>query len=135
MVTNGSEPDLAAVTSGVPQGSVLGPLLFLIFINDITVNITSKIRLYADYCVVYRNIENDVDACSLQCDLERILAWGLKWHMNLNPKKCSNINFSRKGANIIQNYHLGSVPIEKVDHAKYIGGLFSSDLSWNKHVE
>lgn len=101
VVINGSESDLAAVTSGVPQGSVLGPLLFLIYINYITVNIASKIRLYADDCVVYRDIENDVDASSLQCDLDRILAWGHKWHMNLNPQKCSHINFSRKRANII----------------------------------
>lgn len=54
--------------------------------------------------------------------------------MNLNRKRCSHINFTRKRANIIQKYDLGSVPIEKVDHAKYLV-FFSSDLSWNKHVE
>ena len=63
------------MTSGVPQGSVLGPLLFLAYVNDIWKNIKSKIRLFADDCIIYTKIFNINDVEKLQTDLDRLGDW------------------------------------------------------------
>jgi hypothetical protein len=63
------------VVSGVPQESVLGPLLFLVFINDLPASVSSKTRLFADDCILYRTIENHQDCVTLQMDLSSILPW------------------------------------------------------------
>jgi hypothetical protein len=75
------------VTSGVPQGSVLGPLLFLAYMNDISMNIESTIRLFADDCVIYRTIINKKDIENLQKDLDRLGEWAVESAMKINPSK------------------------------------------------
>lgn len=77
------------MTSGVPQGSVLGPLLFLMYVNDIVENINCTARMFADDCVLYRVINNLNDRTILQGDIDRITWWCSTWHMNLNVKKNS----------------------------------------------
>lgn len=86
------------MSSGVPQGSVLGPLLFLIYINDITENITSEIKLFADNCVIYRQINSISDTYALQKDLETVARWCDGWGMKLNIQKCNHLRFTRKSA-------------------------------------
>ena len=81
--------DEVRVTSGVPQGSVLGPLLFLAYVNDIWGNIESKIRLFADDCIVYRKIVNNYDVEKLQTDLDRLGDWAVENEMKINPSKVS----------------------------------------------
>ena len=71
VVVNGVKSDLAPVVSGVPQGTVLGPLLFSLHINDITADIESEIRLFADDCVCYRKIKDKEDTVKLQRDIDR----------------------------------------------------------------
>jgi hypothetical protein len=73
------------VTSGVPQGSVLGPLLFLAYVNDIWRNIESTIRLFADDYVIYRKIINNEDMEKLQKDLNRLGEWAVENAMKINP--------------------------------------------------
>ena len=73
--------DYVPVTSGVPQGTVLGPLLFLIYINDIIENITSKLKLFADDCLLYRTITSEQDTMALQKDLDTLVQWASKWQM------------------------------------------------------
>ena len=70
--------------SGVPQGSVLGPILFLIYINDLEDDISSKVLKSADDTKVFRKITNDADKQSLQDDLEKLVKWSEKWQMLLN---------------------------------------------------
>ena len=72
------------VLSGVPQGSVLGPLLFFLYINDLPSNVTSKIRLYADHVILYREIHSAEDIIRLQKDLDIIAQWAHTWLMKLN---------------------------------------------------
>ena len=79
VVVNGKYSDPTTVISGVPQGSVLGPLLFLCYINDITQNLTSKVRPYADDTLIYRNILNEQDVVALQNDLNTIMKWSVDW--------------------------------------------------------
>ena len=71
VVVNGIKSDWAPVVSGVPQGTVLGPLLFSLYINDISADIESEIRLFADDCVCYREIKNEEDTLKLQRDIDR----------------------------------------------------------------
>ena len=79
--------DKVDVTSGVPQGSVLGLVLFLIYINDITDNMQSIIRLFADDCTIYRPINNKNDQQILQSDLINLTKWEQKWRMAFNASK------------------------------------------------
>ena len=84
VVVNGSHSTWLSVKSGVPQGSVLGPLLFLIYINDIVKDISSNLRLFADDCLLYRVITSEEDSALLQNDLNTIFTWSLLWQMKLS---------------------------------------------------
>ena len=78
VVVNGVKSDWAPVLSGVPQGTVLGPLLFSLYINDISSDIESEIRLFADDCVCYREIKDEKDTMKLQRDIDRLGSWARK---------------------------------------------------------
>ena len=79
IVVDGKQSSLIDVVSGVPQGTVLGPLLFLLHINDLPSVVSSKVRLFADDCLIYRNIKNKEDQIALQKDLNLLENWGNTW--------------------------------------------------------
>ena len=91
MVVDGHQSREAAVTSGVPQGTVLGPLFFLVYINDIQRNISSKLRLFADDSLLYRQITKPEDEDILQSDINKLLEWAKLWQMNFNIAKCHTL--------------------------------------------
>ena len=125
----------APVTSGVPQGSVLGPILFLAYINDMPDAIISKSRLFADDSIVYRQIDNDEDRHTLQDDLNKLHQWELDWGMSFNPSKCNVMNIS-KGRNPESNkYSLKGTVLETVSAAPYLGVNISSNLNWHTHIK
>lgn len=131
---NGFNSSSIPVTSGVPQGSVLGPLLFLIYINDLPSNLTSTVKLFADDCAVYREIKNVNDNVLLQADLDAISDWCSKWKMTLNTNKCKLMHFSRRKITDYASYTLNDTLLETVTSYKYLGVLLTSDLTWNSHV-
>ena len=88
-----SEP--LEVWSGVPQGSVLGPILFLIFINDLLENISSLGKLFADDAKIYRQIKSREDARILQEDLIKLQEWSRKWLLQFNEDKCKVMHFGK----------------------------------------
>ena len=116
--------------SGVPQGTVLGPLMFLLCINDINKNITSsKLGLFADDCVIYRTIYNKDDSIALQNDLSALSDWARIWQMNFNVDKCILLRFTRSHSSIINEYFLNNQVILYKDVYKYLE--IANTLSWN----
>ena len=91
----GDHSNWAIVDSGVPQGTVLGPLLFLVYINDLPPNINSTVRLFADDYVIYKEIKSPQDAVTLQKDLETLSAWEKLWQMKFNSGKIITLPASR----------------------------------------
>ena len=135
VVVNGVKSDWAPVLSGVPQGTVLGPLLFSLYINDISSDIESEIRLFADDCVCYREIKDEVDTLKLQRDIDRLGSWARKWGMRFQPVKCNMMQLTRKRINKIHaSYTLEGTNLENVESIKYLGVTITSDLRWNTHV-
>ena len=93
VVLNGSFSEDSILESGVPQGSVLGPLLFLIYINDLEINIKSNIKFFADDTMLYSIIKNpEESAADLNHDLEIISQWAHQWKMEFNPNPSKQAN-------------------------------------------
>ena len=122
--------------SGVPQGSVLGPILFLIFINDLPDNINSIVRLFADDCVLYRNIRGSEDLQLLQDDLEKLALWEEAWLMKFNVAKCHSMRVTKHPPHkqIVHGYLLHNKVLENVSSAKYLGVQITDDLNWGQHI-
>jgi len=122
------------VTSDVPHGSVLGPLLFLAYVNDIWRDIESKIRLFADDCIIYRKMLNIKDVEKLQADLDILGDWAEENEMKINPNKSKVLNFTRARVKEPLNYSLGDQKIPEASCCKYLGIIIQSDLSWADQV-
>ena len=124
------------VTSGVPQGSVLGPLLFLIYINDLPDHaINSTTRLFADDSVLYRRINSREDSKLLQDDLDALVDWETKWLMSFNASKCQLLRITNKRKAILSSYSIHGHELDLVDAAKYLGVYIDSKISFNTHVD
>lgn len=134
VINNGEHSESVNVTSGVPQGSVLGPLLFLLYINDLTCNLKCKIRLFADDCLLYIPLDNWDDGKLMQSDLDLIEEWCNKWKMNLNIKKCAVLHATWRKNVVKFPYRLNNAYLTEVESYKYLGVDFEHDLSWKKHT-
>ncbi len=138
VVLEGAKSTSAPVMSGVPQGSVLGPLLFLTYINDMPDNINhSETRLFADDTILFRAISKPSDSQLLQQDLSALETWENRWQMAFNPSKCTVIRVTSGKTNpeLDFQYQLHGHTLEIEDASKYLGVTISSNLSWDKHVD
>ena len=132
VVVNGAKSDWVPVLSGVPQGTVLGPLLFSLYINDISTDIDSEIRLFADDCVCYREIKDTEDTLKLQKDIDQLGCWARKWGMRFQPVKCNMMQITRNRIiKIHASYTLEGTVLENVESIKYLGVTIINDLRWN----
>ena len=121
--------------SGVPQGTVLCPLLFSLYLNDISSALESEIRLFADDCVCYREIKDEEDTMKFQRDIDCLGSWARKWGMRFQPVKCNMMQLTRKRIKKIHAAHtLERYDIENVESIKYLGVTITSDLRCNTHV-
>ena len=131
MLRNGVS-DWIKVTSGVPQGSILGPLLFLIFVNDLPNIASSTAKLFADDTKLYRQIKNIRDCDILQDDLNEFSAWSKIWLINFNALKCIVLRI-REAIRYI--YTLDGVNLESVDSQKDLGVTISKTLKPATHID
>ena len=122
------------VKSGVPQGTVLGPLMFLLYINDIDTDILSTIRLFADDCIIYRAIDSEHDSQYLQKDLDTILHWAEIWQMKLNIDKCVIIRCTRSPSPIEADYKLKDDVIKTTSKHRYLGIILNQSMHWSDHI-
>ena len=135
VVLDGESSNEVPVTSGVPQGSVLGPLLFLLYINDLPENIQSQVRLFADDTAIYLTVCKIQDGQVLQSDLDTLQQWQRTWDMEFNPSKSQVLHITWAKKHIETNYSMHGQILESVNAAKYLGVTISKNLSWNSHIE
>ena len=131
VVVDGEESDSVTVDSGVPQGTVLGPLLFLCHINDLPDSVKSSVRLFADDCLLYRRISTIQDQIKLQDDLQSLEQWAETWDMRFNAKKCFIMSINQKKSHF---YQISNHILQQVDTNPYLGVTFSDDLKWSSHI-
>jgi len=134
VVLEGKNSHSIQVLSGVPQGTVLAPLLFLLYISDLPACINSKVKLYADDVLLYSYIYSVSDCIVLQHDLDKLSEWACTWFMEFNLKKCEHLRISNKQYPIIYSYLLDNSIIAEVPHTKYLGVTIDQKLSWNEHI-
>ena len=128
---NNFSSDLLPVISGVPQGSILGPLLFLVYINDMPEYIRhSLLLIFADDTKCLKHIHSITDHNTLQEDINSLFTWCQDPDLNFNLKKCVHLSFKH---NIDTTYTLSDITIPCNMCHKDLGIILSSDLSWNNH--
>ena len=135
VVVDGIKSDTLEITAGVPQGSRLGPLLFIIYLNDIINDIESDILIFADDTSLMSNGTDPTEtAKQLNRDLIKISQWAEKWRVTFNPKKSKDIIFSKKCLNNSPPLVFGETFIERVNTHKHLGLILSSDLNWTQQI-
>ena len=127
--------DYEEVLSGVPQGSILGPLLFVLFINDLVHVLDSKtnILLYDDDTKIWRKISSIDDQHQLQNDIDELYNWSLRNKIKFHPNKCKVLRVTLKRNRLDFEYKMNNISLEKSDYEKDLGVIVSNKLSWSKH--
>ena len=136
MVIQGESSFCQAINAGIPQGSVLGPLLFLVFINDLPENLESHVRLFADDSKLFVTTANSLDPeTTLNNDLASINLWAKKWLVYFNPDKTESLFISTNpNASPQPPIYFDGQIVKEVSAHKHLGVTISSNLTWNKHI-
>jgi len=128
--------DWLHVLSGVPQGSILGPLFFLLFINDLpSVASNCQTALFADDSKCFKEITCENDCILLQNDINSMYQWSKTWQMNFNPSKCKVLSITRQHNPCSFQYEMNGTPLEHVGSFKDLGVIIDQTLSFNSHVD
>ena len=132
VVVRGSSSPWATVSSGVPQGSVLGPSLFILYINDLPSVVDSSIKIFADDTKIYRSVSSCAGSAELQKDLDAISAWSDEWQLPFNETKCKSLHIGSR--NPCLTYRMHGIELEQVTVEKDLGVYLDSELKFRKQA-
>ena len=137
---NGQSSRWGNISAGVLQGSILGPLFFLIYINDLTENLSCSVKLFADDTSLFTTVQDPSSAASdLNHDLDLIRLWAHKWRMSFNPdprKQAVELVFSKKTAKTDHPpVFFNDAPVMNVDQHKHLGVILDPKLSFSAHIQ
>ena len=128
----GVRSDTLEVTSGVPQGSVLGPVLFLIFINDLVKELECPALLFADDAKIFVQIKSEEDIVAMERDLIKLQEWSAKWLLEFNPTKCKTMHIGHRNPNV--KYEINGKELQTTEVEKDLGVYISKDLKPAHHI-
>jgi hypothetical protein len=133
---NGADSEWLPVTSGVPQGSILGPLLFILYINDLPdiLSYNTLCAIFADDTKIYRHINSHQDHIILQRDINNIYAWSITWGLTFNVNKCLLISLKRNNDPTEYLYRMNNNLLPHTDNAPDLGLTITQTFSWNQHI-
>ena len=132
---NGAESRSSPVISGVPQGSVLGPILFVVYINDLVENIKTEGLLFADDTKIFSHIASRDDALTLQSDIDLLENWSRKWLLTFHPDKCHVLTTGKfENIRYTHRYKVYNNELEHVFDEKDLGVIMDSNLSFEEHI-
>ena len=138
MKVNGCFSPWTEVTSGIPQGSVLGPILFLLYINDLPDEAQCEMKIFADDTKAFNNVECEEDICKLQKDIDSLCEWSEKWQLHFNAEKCSHMTYGRR--KVESSYTMKDADGERVkikedaEVEKDLGVTFDRKLTFRQHI-
>ena len=138
VVLNGKTSPSQSISTGGPQGSIIDPLLFLIYVTDVKHNILSIIKLFADDSALIKEINNPVDEFrELNNDLETLNSWSKQWLITYNAGKTKYLIFSKKKPNKFTHppLILNNVSIKQVLCHKHLGLIFNDKMTWSDHID
>jgi len=135
VVIEGVSSDWLPVISGVPQGSILGPLLFLLYINDLPSTIECPMALYADDSKCYKQISSPADCISLQHDIDNMVEWSVTWMMKFNTSKCNVLTICRSKTPVLYDYEIEGQVLSSVTEFNDLGVTMSNCLSFKSHIK
>ena len=135
VLLNGQCSNWQPILAGVPQGSILGPLFFLIYINDLPDGLKSNVKLFADDTSLFSVVKNKEESASdLTNDLDMISKWAYNWKMSFNPdpgKPAQEVLFSRKNSNITHPIiHFNNVQVQRANQQKHLGIILDGKLNF-----
>ena len=135
VVLNGKTSGWARVGSGVPEGSICGPVLFVLFCNDLPSFLNSSCLMYADDIKIVRRVHACDDAVALQNDLNKFCIWSATWKLQLNPTKCKVMTFTLRTKPVTFDYAIHGIALDRVSVMRDLGVLMDSKLTFGPHVD
>ena len=132
VVVNNEMSTWSTISSGIPQGSVLGPTFFGVFINDIPDSINSTVNVFADDTKLFRSVTSDEEHVVLQNDLDMLADWSETWQLKFNASKCKVLHIGQHDTNY--EYYLGNSKLENTTMEKDLGVIMDGELKFHNHV-